>query len=99
MITLKMNMVTTEDYHSVFDFNNYSTNSKYYDNSNKLVVGKMKNETARVAIEEFVGLNPKMYSYLVDDDSEHKKAKVVNKNVVARISHNKYKNIFLNTNV
>ena len=26
----------------IFDFSNYSTKSKYYDNSNKLVVGKMK---------------------------------------------------------
>ena len=49
--------------------------SKYNDNSNKLVVGKMKDETAGVAIEEFVWLNPKMYLYLVDDNSEHKKAK------------------------
>ena len=35
----------------MFDFSNYSTKSKYYDNSNKLVVGKMKDETAGVAIE------------------------------------------------
>ena len=32
----------------MFDFSNYSTKSKYYDNSNKLVVGKMKDETAGV---------------------------------------------------
>ena len=38
----------------------------------------MKNETAGVAIEEFVGLKPKVYSYLVDDNSEHKKAKGMN---------------------
>ena len=25
----------------MFDFSNYSTKSKYYDNSNKLVIGKM----------------------------------------------------------
>ena len=35
--------------------------SKYYDNSNKLVAGKMKEETAGVAIEEFFGLKPKIY--------------------------------------
>ena len=46
-------------------FNNYSSKSKYYDNSNKLVVGKMKDETtAGVGIERFVGLKPKMYSRL-----------------------------------
>ena len=59
----------------MFDFSNYSTKSKYYDNSNKLVVGKMKDETASFAIEEFVVLKPKMYSYLVDDNREHKMAK------------------------
>ena len=47
-----------------FNFSNYSTKSKYYDNSNKWMVGKMKDETAGVVIEEFVGLNPNMYSYL-----------------------------------
>ena len=40
----------------------------------------MKDETAGVAIKEFVGLNLKMYSFLVDDSSEHKKAKGFNKN-------------------
>ena len=53
----------------MFDFSNYSTKSKYCDNSNKLVVGKMKDETAGVVIEEFVGLKPKIYSYLVDNKS------------------------------
>ena len=51
----------------MFDFSNYSTKSKYCDNSKKLVVGKMKDETAGVAIEEFVGLKSKMYLYVVDD--------------------------------
>ena len=34
----------------MFDFNNYSAESKYYD-SNKLVVGKMENKTVSVAIK------------------------------------------------
>ena len=42
------------------------------------------------------GLKPKMYSYLVNDNSEHKKAKDVNKNVVATISHNEYKDFLWN---
>ena len=37
-----------------------------------------------------------MYSHLVDDNSEHTKAKSVNNNVVARISHNEYKDVLLN---
>ena len=56
----------------------------------------MKDETAGVVIEEFVGLKPKMYSYLVDDNSEHKKGKSVHKNVVATIRHNEHKGVLLN---
>ena len=67
-----------EDFSSnkeIFDFWNYSTKSKYYDNWNKLVIGKMKDKTAAGAIEEFVGLRPKMYSFLVDENIDRQKAK------------------------
>ena len=47
--------------------------------------------TAGVAIEEFVGLKPNMYSYLVDGNSENKKAKGI-----ATISHNEDKDVLLN---
>ena len=47
----------------MFDFiSNYSNKSRYYDDSNKLVVGKMNDETADVALEQFLELKPKMYS-------------------------------------
>ena len=52
-----------EDFSSdkkMFDFSNYSTKSKYCNNSNKLVTVNMKDETGGVAIEEFVRLKPKM---------------------------------------
>ena len=80
----------------IFDFSNYSVKSKYYDNLNKLEVGRMKDKTAVVAIEEFVGLKPTMCLYFVDDNSEHKKAKGVNKNVAGTLSHNEYKDDLLN---
>ena len=51
---------------------------------------KMRDETGGVAIKEFVELKPKMYSFLVDDNSEHKKAKSVNRNVAATTSHKEY---------
>ena len=57
----------------MFDFSNNSTNSKYYDDSNKWGVGKMKNEKTGVTIEVLVGLKPKIYSFLVDDSGGHKK--------------------------
>ena len=56
----------------------------------------MKDERAGVAIEEFVGLKPKTYLYLVNDNSEDKKAKDVNRNVVAKISHFECKDVLLN---
>ena len=58
----------------------------------------MKDETAGVAIKEFIGLKPKMYYFLVDDSSEHKKAKGLNKNVVSTTSHNEYRDVLLNKN-
>ena len=95
MTTLKIYMVQLKTIihrlmydKEMFDFSTYQTKSKYCDNSNKLVVDKMKEETDGVATEEFAGLKPQMYSYLVNDNSEHKKVKGVNKNVVATISHN-----------
>ena len=35
----------------MFDFSNYSSKSKCYDDSNKLVIGTMKDETRGVVIE------------------------------------------------
>ena len=55
----------------------------------------MKGETAGVVTEEFVGLKSKIYSFLVDDNSEHKKTKDVNKNTVATITHNEYEDVLL----
>ena len=48
------------------------------------MVGKMKDETAGAAIEEFVGLKIKIHSSSIDDNREHKKAKCINKNDVAK---------------
>ena len=48
-----------EDFNSdkeMFDFSDYSTKSKYYNDSNKLVIGRMKDATGDVGIEEFVRL-------------------------------------------
>ena len=55
----------------------------------------MKDETGGITIEEFVGLKPKIYSFLVDNN-EHKISKGVNKNVVTTISRNEYKDVSLN---
>ena len=45
----------------MFDFNNYSAESKYFNDSNKLFVFcEMKDETGVVAIEKFVEVKRKM---------------------------------------
>ena len=63
-----------EDFSNIkemFCFNNYSSKSKYYDDSSKLVIGKMKDETGGIVIEEFVRLKPNIYSFFVDN-KQHK---------------------------
>ena len=45
----------------LFDFSNYSKESKFFDNANKKVIGKMKDGYGGVIIDKF-GLKSKMYS-------------------------------------
>ena len=80
----------------MFDFSNYSHKSKHYNDSNKLLVGKMKDQKRGITIKEFVRLKPKIYSFLVDNNNGPDKANDVNKISVARISHSKYKVYLLN---
>ena len=40
----------------------------------------MKDETSGVVIGEFIGLKTNVYSFLINENSENKKAKSVNKN-------------------
>ena len=40
----------------------YSEDSKFFDETNKEVIGKMKDEFGGVIVSEFVGLKSKMYS-------------------------------------
>ena len=62
----------------LFDFSNYSKDSKFFDNSNKKVIGKMKDECSVVIIDEFIGLKSKMFSIKKIDGSESNTAKGVN---------------------
>ena len=58
----------------------------------------MKGETTGVATATFVGLKPKMYLFLVDDNSEHKKAKGVKRNIVEKITRKEHKDALLSNN-
>ena len=59
-----------------FDTSNYDESDKRLlpIGKNKKVIGLFKNELGGKIMIEFVGLRAKMYAYLMDDDSEHKKA-------------------------
>ena len=70
-----------EEFHKgkdLFDFSNYSKDSKFSNETNEKVIGKMKDEFGGVIIIEFVGLKSKMYSIKKVDGKEHNTAKGVN---------------------
>ena len=47
---------------NLFDFSNFPKDSKFLDETNKKVIGKMKDEFGGVIVTEFVGITTKMYS-------------------------------------
>ena len=46
----------------LLDFGNYPKDSKFFNETNKKVIGKIKDEFGEVILEEFFGLKSKMYS-------------------------------------
>ena len=62
----------------LFDFSNYLKNSKFFDEANKKVIGKMKDESEGKINDELVGLKSKMYSKKNIDGKESNTAKGVN---------------------
>ena len=59
----------------LFDFSNYLKDSKFFDETNKKVIGKMKDDFSGVIVIEFVGLKSKMYSMKKIDGKESNTAK------------------------
>ena len=81
----------------LFDNSDYPENSPFFDNSNKKVIGKFKDEVKGIPIVEFVGLRSKMYSYMKDDQKGSRTAKGIKKNVIKqKIQHNNYKDTLFN---
>ena len=67
----------------------------YYD-SNKKVLGKMKDEFNGVSIDdEYVGLKSKMYSLIACNDKEVNKAKGIN----LKLKHKEYVDVLFNRKV
>ena len=79
----------------LFDFSNYSKDSKFFDETNKKVIGKMKDVSEGKIIDEFVGLKSKMHSMTNIDGKKTNTAKGVS--VVTEFK--KFKNILLNKKI
>ena len=78
-----------EDVETRFDTSNYelecnSTDRSLLKGKNKKVIELMKDELGRKIMAKFVELIAKIYSYLIDDESEDKKAKGKKKCVIKR---------------
>ena len=77
----------------LFDLSKYQ--SKFFDQANKKVIGKMKDEYNGISINKFVGLKSKMYSIVSEINKESSKAKGVN----ISIEFNEYKKILFNKKI
>ena len=66
---------------------------------NKKVIGLFKDELGGKIMKEFCALRAKTYTYLMDDDSEKKKAKGIKKRIIKRrLMFENYKDSLLNDN-
>ena len=65
-----------------FDFSNFPTSHPNFSLTNKLVIGKMKDENKGVIMTEFVGLRAKCYSYVTEAGIEVKKNKGIPTSIV-----------------
>ena len=82
-----------EDFITRFDTSNYELDRPLPKGKNKKIIGLIKDELGGKTMIEFVGLRAKTYSYLIDDDSEGKKAKGTKKFVIkGKLKFENYKN-------
>ena len=76
----------------LFDFSNYSKDSTFYDDTNKNIIGKMKDEYGGAIIDQFIGLKSKMLSIKKINGSESSTTKVVS--IVTEL--NEFKDVLFN---
>ena len=76
----------------LFDFSNYSKDSKFFDDTNKTNIGKMKDEYGGVIIDQFIRLKSRMYSIKKIDGKESSTTKGVN--IAAEF--NEFKDVLFN---
>jgi hypothetical protein len=77
----------------LFDFSNYPENHFLYSVTNKKVIGKMTDEAGGKILESFVGVAPKMYSFL-GENIKKQAAKGVKRSIVKKfIDHRRFKKV------
>lgn len=85
-----------------FDFSNYPKDHPLYDEKNKKVVGKFKDETQSKIIKECIALKAKQYYIGVDTeiekDKEKKTGKGIKKAVLNNIEQSRYFNAIFHNN-
>ena len=78
----------------IFHTSNYEVERLLPIGKTKKKIGLMKDELGVKIMTEFVGLGPKTYSYLIDDDSGGKKAKGTKKSIIKqKFKFENYKNV------
>ena len=83
------------EWKDLFDFSNYSKDSRFFDDTNKKFIGKMKGEYGGVIIDQLIEIKSKMYSIKEIDGSESSTAKGVN--IATEI--NEFKDVLLNKKI
>ena len=89
--------VDTEDIYAdmslnadLYDTSNYQSDHPLYSDQNKKIIGKFKDELGGKVLTKFIGIRPKMYSFVGEESG--KRAKGVKKSVLRKmISHEDYK--------
>ena len=81
----------------LYDFSDYPTSHVLYNDVNKKVIGKFKDEYNGTVISEFIGLRSKMYSILDVHDKNKRTGKGIARATMTHcISHNDYRNALFN---
>ena len=76
----------------MFDFSNYSKDSRVFDYTNKKVIGKMEDEYGGRIIDQLIGLKSKMYSIKKINGNESSTTKGVN----IATEFNEFKDVLFN---
>ena len=89
--------VTTEDMYEdmmkhadLYDTSNFPEDHPLFSDQNKKIIGKFKDELGGKVLTEFIGIRPKMYSFVGEESG--KRAKGVKKSVLKQtITHDDYR--------